>query len=113
MSVDKKREQANNPESRNTGDTIEIVLETTLGTQAWDLTLPINIPVQALIARFLREPTLNFKPQDDAGNPIPYRIMWKEGSRYLRESETLQEAGIENHHTLIMTHEARAGKFIS
>jgi hypothetical protein len=90
-------------------DQVDIILETTLGAQAWDMTVPVDVPVQALIARFLREPELGFRAQDDSGNRIPYRLMWKEGNRFLRESETLRQVDIKPGHTLIMTHEARAG----
>jgi hypothetical protein len=88
---------------------LPIVLATTMGTEQWTIPMPVDIPVQAIILKLLQTPGLPFRAQDDGGEAIPYRLMWKEGNRYLGESETLRVAQVEQDHTLIMTHEARAG----
>jgi hypothetical protein len=89
---------------------IPIILTTTMGTDSWDLNVPIDVPVQALISKFLRTPQFAFRSQDDQGRAIPYRLLWKEGNRYLGESETLRQANVEAGHTLTMTYEPRAGQ---
>lgn len=88
---------------------IHVVIATTMGTGQWDAELPIDVPVQALISRLIDSPSLPFRRQNEAGVTIPYRLMWKEGDRYLVESETLREAGVQAGHTLVMAQEARAG----
>ena len=88
---------------------ISIVLASTMGTQMWDLDLPVDIPVAALIQRLTRVSELPFEEQNDAGKRNPYRILWREGDRYLSEDETLRLAGVKPNHTLIMAREARAG----
>ncbi len=90
-------------------ESIDTVLTSTMGTMEWDLTLPIDVPVQSIIAKFLRMPELGFRERDDAGNAISYRLMWREGERYLADSETLRMAGLEGGHRLILTYAARAG----
>ena len=89
---------------------IPVTLATTMGTDEWDLQLPVSVPVQGLIARLIAEPGLGFREQDDTGAPIPYQLMWHEGGRYLAESETLRSAGVQPNHRLIMTQQARAGR---
>jgi hypothetical protein len=89
---------------------VAIVLATTMNTDRWDLMLPLDIAVQSLVLKLIDAPQLPFRAQDDSGVRIPYRLMWQEGNRYLNESETLRAAGVETGHTLIMTHEARAGR---
>ena len=89
---------------------IPVIIATTMATQQWDIELPIDIPVQSLIARLVAAPELPFTEQDRQGATIPYRLMWKEPNRYLSESETLREAGVEPGNTLIVTQEARAGQ---
>jgi WXG100 protein secretion system (Wss), protein YukD len=88
---------------------IHVVIATTMGTGQWDADLPIDVPVQALITRLIDSPSLPFRRQNEAGITIPYRLMWKEGDRYLVESETLREASVQAGHTLVMAQEARAG----
>jgi hypothetical protein len=87
---------------------IQVIIATTMGTNQWDTELPVDIPVQALITRLIAVPTLPFAERNAAG-AIPYRLMWREGDRYLIESETLREAGVQAGNTLVMAQEARAG----
>lgn len=86
-----------------------IKLTSTMGTDTWEVDAPATVEVHRLIAKFVRTASFGFKPTDDAGTLIPYRLMWTERNRYLNESETLLEAGVTNGDTLAMTHEARAG----
>jgi len=86
---------------------IPIVIATTMATSQWDIDLPIDVPVQALIARLVAAPELPFHEWDDRGVPIPYRMMWREGARYLMESETLREAQVQSGHTLVIAGEVR------
>jgi hypothetical protein len=90
-------------------ESIPIVLKTAMGTQEWELSVPLDIAVMRLIIKFIREPDLGFRERDDNGNLIPYRLMYQEGDRYLAESETLRKAGVQANHTLVLMHEARAG----
>lgn len=90
-------------------ETIPIVLATTMQTAQWDVALPLDVAVQALIAKLIQNTALPFPEKDETGNMIPYRILWQKPNRYLRESETLRDAGVEPRDTLIMTQEARAG----
>lgn len=89
---------------------IPVVLGSTMGTDQWDIQLPDNVPVQAIIQRLLKSTELPFREQDDNGRRVPYRLMWQEGNRILREAETLADAGVEPSAHLIMTHQARAGR---
>ena len=88
---------------------IHVVLGSTLGTDEWDVDPPVDVPVQALIRKFLRTPEFGLPERDDNGNLIPYRLLWKEKQRYLGESETLRSAGVQEGNVLIMAYEARAG----
>lgn len=88
---------------------IPVRLETTLATGSWKVTLSTNIVVHTVIARLVREQDLPFRAQEDSGLAQPYRLMWKEGNRYLAEAETLGRAGVKANDTLVMTHQARAG----
>jgi hypothetical protein len=90
-------------------ESVQVILQTTMGTDAWDVSLPIDVAAQALIAKFVRTQQFGFRERDDAGNLIPYRLLWKEGERYLGEAETLRGADVKEGHTLVMAHEARAG----
>jgi hypothetical protein len=90
-------------------ESIPIVLATTMGTDQWDVSLPIDIPVQSIIQRLLESAELPFRAQDDVGGAMPWRLMWKQRGRYLLESETLRSAGVQPNDTLVMTIEARAG----
>ena len=77
---------------------VGIILRTGFGQDEWDLTLPLNVVVQALISRMTKEASLGLSALDSDGNRIPYRLMWQEGERYLAESETLGEAGVKDTH---------------
>src|SRR5258708_31265105 len=88
---------------------ISVIVATKMNTDEGDLQLPLDLPVQAIIARLISAPELPFRSQGDGGAPIPYRLMWREGHRILSESETLREASVEEGHTLVMSREARAG----
>jgi hypothetical protein len=90
-------------------ESIPVVLKTAMGTQEWELNVPLDVPVMRLIIKFVREPDLGFRERDDNGNLIPYRLMHQEANRYLAESETLRKAGVQANHTLVLMHEARAG----
>ncbi|WP_432979442.1 hypothetical protein [Dactylosporangium sp. CA-233914] len=89
---------------------IPIRLATTMGTEQWNIRLPVNVVVQRLIARLVAAPELPFREQDDSGQRVPYRLMWKEGNRYLAEAETLARTGVSPNDTLVVTHQARAGR---
>jgi hypothetical protein len=89
--------------------TIPVIMATTMATQQWTLNLPTRVVVQAIIAKIISTPEMNFREQDDNGRRVPYRLMWTEGDRLLQETETLEQAGVQPNHTLIMTHQARAG----
>jgi hypothetical protein len=90
-------------------NTIHLILTSTFGADEWELDLPTNRAVQRVVAVLLRKPEFGFREHDDDGNLVPYRILWKEGNRYLGETETLAGAGVHEGHTLVMSHEARAG----
>lgn len=89
---------------------INVIIAPTMGTDQFEIPLPIDVAVQALIEKLIESPELPFRAQEDSGRPIPWRMMWREGNRYLTESETLRRAGVEENNTLIMTQEARAGE---
>jgi hypothetical protein len=89
---------------------IPVILGSTMGTDQWDLQLPPNVPVQAIIQKLIASPELPFREQDDGGRRVPYRLMYQEGDRMLREAETLSMAGVQPSEHLIMTHQARAGR---
>jgi len=84
------------------------ILTSTLSIQEWEVVLPIDVPVQALLAKFLRTPELGFRARDDNGYLIPWRLLWREGNRFLNEAETLRGAGFEARNTLVLTTQARA-----
>jgi hypothetical protein len=90
-------------------DLITIILTTSMGTDEWEMEVPHDVRAQALINKVIRTEHFGFKANDDAGNPIPYRLLWKEGERYLAEGESLRAANVESGHTIVMAHEARAG----
>lgn len=89
-------------------DLITIILTTSMGTDEWEMEVPHDVLAQALVNKFIRS-DLGFRERDDAGNPIPYRLLWKEGGRYLSEGESLRAANVQSGHTIVMAHEARAG----
>jgi hypothetical protein len=90
--------------------TTPVILGSTMGTDQWDLSLPTGVVVAAVIAKLLSSPDLPFREQDDNGRRVPYRLMWREGERLLRETETLGDAGVSAGDHIIMTHQARAGR---
>ena len=90
-------------------ESIPVVLKTGMGTQEWELTVPIDVPIRRLLIKLVRDPEMGFRERDDNGAPIPYRLMHQDGGRYLAESETLRKAGVQANHTLVLMHEARAG----
>jgi proteasome lid subunit RPN8/RPN11 len=90
-------------------ESIPVILKTAMGVDAWDIELPVTVPVAALLVKLVRAPDFGLREHDDDGNLVPYRLMWEEGSRYLSETETLKTAQVQAHHTLIVTQEARAG----
>lgn len=87
----------------------KIKLTSTMGNDTWEVDAPATVEVHRLISKFVKTAAFGFKPTDDSGNMIPYRLMWTERNRYLSESETLLQAGVPDGDTLAMTHEARAG----
>lgn len=89
--------------------TIHLTLTTTMSADEWEITPPVGVAVQVLITKFVREPEFGLKEFEDDGTPIPYRLLWREGNRYMRETETLASAGVQENHTLMMSFEARAG----
>jgi hypothetical protein len=95
--------------SQTSLETIPVNLTSTLGTAEWEVDLPLDVAVQSLIAKFVRDPQFDFRERDEAGNLIPYRLLWQDRNRYLSESETLRIAGVERNNTLVMAHEPRAG----
>jgi hypothetical protein len=64
---------------------IDVVLGSNMGTLQWDADLPIDIPVQSLIAKLISTPELPFRIQDDDDAFPSYRLLWREKERYLRE----------------------------
>jgi hypothetical protein len=88
---------------------IPLIIVTTMGTGSWEADLPIDVPVARLIRVLISTQGLPFQEQTNAGVSIPYRLMWREGDRYLAEGETLREAAVQPNNTLVMAQEARAG----
>jgi hypothetical protein len=89
---------------------IRVVLGSSLAAEEYEVEgVPVDVPVQTLIAKFVRSDDLPFEERDNAGNLIPYRLLWKQGQRVLNESETLAAAGVNQNDTLILAYEARAG----
>ncbi|MFP3986316.1 EsaB/YukD family protein [Streptomyces sp. E11-3] len=89
-------------------ESIPVILRASFGTSSWDISLPLDINVAAIIKKLI-DANLGFDDQDSSGRRIPYRLRWKEGNRYLLEGETLRAAQVAEGHTLIMSAEARAG----
>ncbi|MFD8301600.1 hypothetical protein ACFV29_04450 [Streptomyces sp. NPDC059690] len=89
-------------------EAIPIILRASFGRNSWDLSLPLDINISAIIRKLIRS-NLGFEEQDSTGTRIPYRLHWHEGNRYLLEGETLRTAQVAAHHTLTMSAEARAG----
>lgn len=98
-----------NPGADGPPNTLTLVLSSSVGADSWDVTVPSNVEAHRLMGQFVRSSELGFKATDDAGNRIPYRLMWEQGQRYLGDAETLRQAGVANGDTLVMAHEARAG----
>lgn len=86
---------------------ILVIVHTTMGTDQWNVELPIDIPAHSLVAKLVASPALPYY-QNSADDSVRHRLMWKEGQRYLRESETLREAGVQPGHTLGVTNDAPA-----
>jgi hypothetical protein len=89
--------------------TIKLILANQMLNQEWDIEPPVDVSVAALIRKFVSTPTLGIPETDDAGNRIPWRLMWDQGNRYLSEHETLAAAGVAEGHMLMMAYEPRAG----
>ncbi|CAM5519418.1 EsaB/YukD family protein [Streptomyces aurantiogriseus] len=90
-------------------ETIPVILRASFGTGSWDISLPLDVNVAAIIKKLIGTANLGFTEQDSSGLRIPYRLRWQEGNRYLLEGETLRAAQVAAGHTLIMSAEARAG----
>ncbi|MEU2280691.1 EsaB/YukD family protein [Streptomyces sp. NPDC013178] len=90
-------------------ETVPIILRASFGTGSWDISLPLDVNVAAIIKKLVSRPDLGFTEQDSSGLRIPYRLRWQEGNRYLLEGETLRAAQVTAGHTLVMSAEARAG----
>ena len=69
-------------DENNATNTIHLILTSTFGADEWEVNLPTDRAVQVIIARLLKEAQFGFRGNDDGGNPIPYRILWKEGNRF-------------------------------
>jgi hypothetical protein len=88
---------------------ISVILASTMRTDEWEVELPIDIPAQGLIAKILTLSEFALPERDEQGRLIPYRLLWQEGNRHLKESETLREAKVQAGQTIVLTREARAG----
>jgi WXG100 protein secretion system (Wss), protein YukD len=88
---------------------IAVIIATTMAARKWEANLPIDVPVARLITKLIEAPGMPFG-QNLEGDASPYRLMWAERDRYLGEAETLREAGVQGGDTLVMAHEARAGR---
>ena len=94
-------------EQSNTRESVSVVLSNTMANEEWELDAPTDIATYLLVQKLVME--TKARANDDAGNPIPYRLRWEEDDRYLSESETLEEAGVQNGHRLALAYETRAG----
>jgi hypothetical protein len=104
---DSPLEPSSTQQPPNSPDTINVVLSNTLSNQEWDLSPPLSVQTHVLLKKIVQE--THARERDDNGLPIPYRLMWTEGDRYLMESETLKQAGVLDGHHLILAYEPRAG----
>ena len=95
-----------NPNNRRS---LKLVLTNQMSNQEWDIEPPVDVSVATLIHKFISTPSLGIAETDEAGNRIPWRLMWDQGNRYLSENETLATAGVQEGHTLVMAYEPRAG----
>ena len=83
-------------------ETIAVVIATTTATKAWDITVPVDIPIGHLIAKIIKEPSLDFAKRDQSGNDINYCLKWVEGKRFLEDYENLRLAGVKEGDTLVI-----------
>lgn len=87
--------------------TIHVILSNTMANEEWDLNPPVDVQAHVLLRKIVVE--TGARERDEGGILIPYRLMWTEGDRYLAESETLKQAGVQDGHHLVLAYEARAG----
>ena len=95
--------------SESNRKTIKLILANQMLNQEWDIEPPVDVSVAALIRKFVSTPSLGIPETDEAGNRIPWRLMWDQGNRYLAEHETLAAAGVQEGNMLMMAYEPRAG----
>jgi transcriptional regulator with XRE-family HTH domain len=91
---------------------IPLILGSTMGTDQWDITLPDVTPLTLIMRKLIEAPGLPFPEKDDRDQIVRYHLMWQEGDRFLREAETLREAGVQPGNHLIITH-AQPGSAIT
>jgi hypothetical protein len=89
--------------------TVEATLKNTTGTEAWTITVPLDVEVAKILQRIIRDQQFGFPSSNNQGNPIAYRLLYQEGNRHLNEAETLASVGFQAGHTLVVTAETRAG----
>lgn len=85
-------------------ESIPVILGSTMSTDRWDLTLPVVVPIAAIIRKLIESPELPFSEKNDSDQEIRYRLMWQEGDQLLEGTETLGGAGVQPGNTLILTH---------
>lgn len=93
--------------SGRASETVKAILKSTTGNDRWEIQAPLHVPVVKLLKKILSG--VSMATCNDQGNIIPYRLYYEEKEKYLLDAETLQQAGFQAGHCLVIAQEARAG----
>ncbi|MEV7121045.1 hypothetical protein [Kitasatospora griseola] len=90
------------PQARAGGERLEpaaLILGMRDGTTAWDIEVPLDVTVRAVIAKLVASPSLPFVASKH------WQLFWAEGGRTLAPTESLRNAGVRARHRLDMYHD--------
>ncbi len=92
---------------------LTIHLTTTFGSDAWELELPATVTVAQLMQKLTGLADIGLASKDTSGRVIDYELMWQEGERVVRPTETLDSAGVRDGDNLIIRVEEEEANDIS
>ena len=76
-----------------------------------DATLPVKATAAQIIKKLLSDSNLKLSKNDNQGNPITYELQCKQSGKNLsQKGESLEQAGVKDGNTLLLTPSVIAGK---
>lgn len=83
------------------------MIESVTGGKQHKATIPVDVPVNRLLPLLIQK--LGLLSHNDTGRRISYRLLHRESGSQLRDSDTLQAAGVSDGHNLKILAEVIAG----